>query len=406
MQAGQGIITLGQSKQNLTLTVTGTDINGNGTGTLTWSDCSYNGTETTCNLTGSFTGLGPGGTWNFQLIYPGNGPSPVMATIPPGSNEFTLSLQSGSALFTFNESNGTTTKFPNVTDQLNFVQSLITCTGNPPGCSVSGVGQTPGATITGPVTGTFNPNPQIQDAITAGDYGGGFTPIAPGTFMEIYGLNLALTKDGWADGFVGNDAPTEVAGTSVTVGGKAAFVSYVSPTQVNVNVPSDVPLGSQQVILTTSVGGSSNSYSIPVNVAEPGLLAPSNFKFNDKQYVVALFPNNIFVLPPGKFPGIQSKRAVPGDTIVLYGVGFGAVTPDSPAGVIVQDDNKLTESLTATIGGKSAEVGYDGLAPQLVGVYQFNIVVPDVPASDTTPLVVTLGGAPVAQKLYLFIGSN
>jgi uncharacterized protein (TIGR03437 family) len=96
---------------------------------------------------------------------------------------------------------------------------------------------------------------------------------------------------------------------------------------------------------------------------------------------------------------------VPGDTIVLYGIGFGTVTPDDPAGVIVQNDNTLTTSLEVSIGGKSAKVLYDGLAPQLVGVYQFNVVVPDIPASDTTPLVFTLGGAQVAQTLYLFIGN-
>ncbi len=408
-KAQQGSITLGQSTQNITVAGLGPDVNGNGTFTITWSACSYNGTETTCNLSGPFTGFGPGGvgtgTWNFQLIYPGNGPSPVTAIAPPGSNELTFSLSAGSLHFVFNESNGTSITFPYNTGSIAFVQALTACTGNPPSCSPSAVGQTPGATETGPVTGTFNPNPQIQDAITAGDYGGGFTPIAPGTFMEIYGLNLAFTTGGWGNGFVGNNAPTTVAGTSVTVGGKPAFVSYVSPGQVNVNVPSDAPLGSQAVVLTTSVGGASNSYSIPVNVTEPGLLAPPQFKFKNKQYAVALFPNNVYVLPPGTFSGVQSQRAVPGDTIVLYGIGFGTVTPDDPAGVIVQNDNTLTTSLEVSIGGKSAKVLYDGLAPQLVGVYQFNVVVPDIPASDTTPLDFTLGGAQVAQTLYLFIGN-
>jgi uncharacterized protein (TIGR03437 family) len=174
---------------------------------------------------------------------------------------------------------------------------------------------------------------------------------------------------------------------------------------VNVNVPSDVPLGSQPVILTTSVGGMSNSYMITVNVTEPGLLAPPQFKFKNKQYAVALFPDNVYALPPGTFSGLQSMLPVPGNTIVLYGIGFGTVTPNNPAGVIVQSQNTLTTSLDVTIGGKSAQVLYDGLAPQLVGVYQFNVVVPDIPASDTTPLVVTLGGTPVAQTLYLFIGN-
>jgi uncharacterized protein (TIGR03437 family) len=409
-EAQQGNITLGQSTQTLTLTGIGPNVSGDGTSTLSWSDCSYNGTATTCTLSGPFTGFGPGGTgegtWDLQLIYPGNGPSPVTAITQPGSDLFTISLSAGTIHFIFNESNGTSITFPYLTGDVVFVPGLTACTGNPADCGPGAVGQTPGATETGPVTGTFNPNPQIQDAITAGDYGGGFAPIAPGTFMEIYGLNLAFTTDGWGNGFNGNNAPTTVAGTSVTVGGKPAFVSYVNPGQVNVNVPSDVPLGQQPVILTTSVGGTSNTYNITVNVTEPGLLAPPQFKFKNKQYAVALFPDNVYALPPGTFAGLQSQRPVPGDTIVLYGIGFGTVNPDNPAGVIVQNQNTLTNSLAVTIGGLSAKVLYDGLAPQLVGVYQFNVVVPDVPASDTTPLVVTLGGTPVAQTLYLFIGSN
>jgi hypothetical protein len=54
-----------------------------------------------------------------------------------------------------------------------------------------------------------------------------------------------------------------------------------------------------------------------------GLLAPPQFKFNNKQYAGALFPDKIHVLPSEKIAGVDFKRAVPVDTIVPYGIGFG-----------------------------------------------------------------------------------
>jgi uncharacterized protein (TIGR03437 family) len=120
---------------------------------------------------------------------------------------------------------------------------------------------------------------------------------------------------------------------------------------------------------------------------------------------VALFSDGFYVLPPGLVPGVASKRAVPGDTIVLYGIGFGPTTPDNPAGVIVQDTNALNTSMDVSIGGVPAQVQYAGLTATFVGLYQFNVVVPDVPASDTTPLTFKLGGTPGTQALYLFIGN-
>jgi len=84
--------------------------------------------------------------------------------------------------------------------------------------------------------------------ITAGNYGA-FPVVAPATWMEIYGVNLATTvSQTWAGtDFTGNQAPTALGGTTVTVGGKSAFVDFVSPGQVNVQVPSDVAAGTQPV---------------------------------------------------------------------------------------------------------------------------------------------------------------
>jgi uncharacterized protein (TIGR03437 family) len=73
-----------------------------------------------------------------------------------------------------------------------------------------------------------------------------------------------------------------------------------------------------------------------VNQVEPGLLALPLFNVNGAQYVTALFPDGAtFVAPPGLISGITSVRARPADVIVLYGIGFGSVTPNIPAGQLV-----------------------------------------------------------------------
>jgi uncharacterized protein (TIGR03437 family) len=389
----------------MTLTGIGPDANGNGQSHLTWNDCSFDGTNTNCTLSGPFTGLGPGGTWNLALAYPGNGPSPATAITAPGSDLFSISLSSGRVTWNFNESNGTSVTFYYLTGEILFVAGQTSCTGNPPSCAVGSVGQTPGAAITGLVNGMFNPLPQLQTVITAGSYGGSGS-IAPATWIEIYGLNVGTTlRQVWGSSdFHGSNAPTTLAGTTVTVGGQSAFVDYVSPGQVNAQAPSNIGTGQQPVVVTTA-GGSSDPFNVNVNATQPGLLAPPVFDIHGTQYVVALFPNQSYVLPPGTISGVASKLAVPGDTILLYGVGFGGLSDDTPAGVIDSAQNKINASFTISIGGAAAQIAYSGLTPGFVGLYQFNVVVPNIAPNDQAPLTFSVNGTPGTQTLYLAIGN-
>ena len=405
MLGQRGQITLGQSAQTITLTGIGPDANGNGQSHLTWNDCSFDGTNTNCTLSGPFTGLGPGGTWNLALTYPGNGPSPVTATTAPGSDLFSPSWTSGRVTWTFNESNGTSVTFYYLTGVVLFIAGQTSCTANPPACAVGSVGQTPGATITGVVNGTFNPLPQLQTVITAGSYGGSAS-IAPATWVEIYGVNVGTTlRQVWGSSdFNGSNAPTTLAGTTVTVGGQSAFVDYVSPGQVNAQVPSNIETGKQPVVVTTA-GGSSDPFNVNVNATQPGLLAPPAFDIHGTQYTVALFPNQFYVLPPGIISGVASKRAVPGDTILLYGVGFGALSDGTPAGVIDSAQNNINASFTISIGGAPAQIAYSGLTPGFVGLYQINVVVPNIAPNDQAPLTFSVNGTPGTQTLYLAVGN-
>jgi len=241
--------------------------------------------------------------------------------------------------------------------------------------------------------------------VTASAFGG-FNSVAPESWIEIYGTNLAATTAQWSSAnFTGINAPTTLGGVTVTVGGQPAFIDYVSPTQVNVQVPSGVGTGPQSLILSTA-SGTSSPYSVNVTAAEPGFWAPANFKIGGDQYVGAQSSDfKSYILPVGAVSGITSAPASPGDTIILYGVGFGTVTPTIPAGQLVGQQNSLTAKLQILFGGVPATISYAGLAPNYVGLYQFNVMVPTVPAGNAVPVTFTLGGVSGTQTLYTAIGN-
>ena len=228
---------------------------------------------------------------------------------------------------------------------------------------------------------------------------------APGDWIEIYGSNLAPDTRTWATSdFNGASAPTQLDGTSVTIGGAPAFVSYISPGQVNVQVPNNVGAGLQPVVITSQAGGTSNVYAVSVNAVAPGLLAPASFNVGGNQYAVALFPDfSTYALPAGAISALNSRPAHPGDTIILYGVGFGPVAPGAPAGQLVPHLNTLASPFQFFVGGVQATVSYDGLTPGYVGLYQFNIVVPNVSAGNLVPVTFTLGGVTGTQTLYIAV---
>ena len=235
---------------------------------------------------------------------------------------------------------------------------------------------------------------------------GGFPAVAPGSWIEIHGSNLATHARDWtvAD-FHGAQAPTSLDGTAVTIGGQAAFISYISPTQINAQVPSGVALGPQTIRVTTAAGAS-DPQTIAVNQIQPGLLAPASLKVGDKQYTEAIFSDGTTLALPavamsGAMQGSAPARTPrPGETIVLYGVGFGTVTPDPGAGNIVANDNSLILPFQVFFGGMPATVSYAGLAPGMIGLYQFNVVVPDTTPGDAVPLTFAVGLSTGQQVLY------
>jgi uncharacterized protein (TIGR03437 family) len=116
--------------------------------------------------------------------------------------------------------------------------------------------------------------------------------------------------------------------------------------------------------------------------------------------VLAQFADTLApIFTPGDITTAASRRAAPGDTNNLYGIGFGPVTPDSPAGQIVQQYNSLVTPLRIFFGGEPATHIGVGLIPGDIGLYQIVMIIPDVPAGDAVPLTFNLGGTSGPQTL-------
>lgn len=242
-------------------------------------------------------------------------------------------------------------------------------------------------------------DPAIVGVISASAFGG-FSIVAPGSWIEIYGTNLAPDTRGWAtsDFTNGDNAPTSLDGVSVSIGGQAAVVDYISPTQVNAQVPSENISPGTLPLTVTNGSATSAPINLMVNGAEPGLLAPASFNVNGTQYVVAQHADGTYVLPGPATT--NSSPAQPGETIVIYGIGFGPVAPNIPAGEIVTIPNQLAGSLQIFFGTMATALPYFGLSPGLVGLYQFNVVVPPIADSDMVPLTFDLNSTPGTQVLF------
>ena len=197
-------------------------------------------------------------------------------------------------------------------------------------------------------------------------------PIAPGGFATIFGSGLAATTRSWAAAdFVNSKLPVQLDGVSVTINGKAAYVYYVSPSQIDVIAPADSTTGPVPVVVTTSGAASPSATAVLQNAA------PAFFAIG--KYVVATHINGSLVGPASVLPG--ATPAVPGEVIVVYGTGFG---PTNPAvdGLVATSSANLAITPNVSFGGTPAtSIPFAGLGGP--GLDQLNVTVPALPAGST-----------------------
>ncbi len=206
------------------------------------------------------------------------------------------------------------------------------------------------------------------------------TTVQTGSWISIYGSNLASSTVIW-----NGDFPTSLGGVSVTVNGKPGYLWFVSPTQINLQVPDDTATGSVNVVVTTPNGAFTSA--VTLGAASPSL------SLLDLTHVASLVKNAdgtyAVVGPTGAFP-YATRPIAAGDTLILYGVGFGATDPPVKSGQPVTTAAATVNPVTVTIGGVSAPVTYSGIVGP--GLYQINVVVPAGTPSGDQPIQASVSG--------------
>jgi uncharacterized protein (TIGR03437 family) len=221
--------------------------------------------------------------------------------------------------------------------------------------------------------------------------------FASATWVSVFGANLSQTTRLWQDSdFVNGLLPTALSGVSVTINGLPAYVEYMSPTQINVLAPDDATVGAVQVQVTTAQG-SSNIFT-----AQKQQFAPAFFTMGGT-YAAAQHADYSYVGKPGLLVGATSQPAKPGETILIYGTGFGPANPPLPSAQLVTTPALLANSVQFTIGGVTAPVDYAGLVG--TGLYQFNVRVPNVASGDAA-VVAQIGGVQTQTGVLITIAGS
>jgi uncharacterized protein (TIGR03437 family) len=210
--------------------------------------------------------------------------------------------------------------------------------------------------------------------ITSVGNGASFTQaFAPGMLMSVFGTGLS---SGSPEGEYVPLPLVSSSGTSVTINGIPAPLLYVSPTQINLQIPYEVP--ARTVVLVVKSGGQAASINVPVQGSAPGIFVDSN-----NQNIV---PN---------------ESAATGSTIGFYVTGAGLVTPSETTGNVPAAGTTPVPNLavTMTVGGVPATLAYKGIPSWSVGVLQLNFTVPLSAPLGSQQVVVSIGGVPSKAAL-------
>ena len=215
------------------------------------------------------------------------------------------------------------------------------------------------------------PQPHIDGITNGADY---TLTLSPGAIASIFGSGFAPS----AAGAPSIPLPPTLNTASVNVSGKAAPLFFVSPTQINFQVPYATHTGTASVTVTV---GNQQSGAVQVIVSA---YSPGTFLYGPSHGVIQ---NQDFSLNSSTNP------AASGSSIIAYLTGIGVPTTTVADGAAAPSDPlaKFNGTATATIGDANATVDFLGLVPGLVGLAQANIEVPNLPTGDY-PLVLSLNG--------------
>ena len=213
--------------------------------------------------------------------------------------------------------------------------------------------------------------------------------VSPNSWITVYGTNLGVTTRAWSESdFMNGAMPFSLDGVSVLLNlfgaPRLAPVGYVSPTQVNFLLPSDLSITAVTVQVRNPAGIST---TVPLTVQAN---AAQLFTVDGKS-VLGTHTSGTLI---GK-----TAPAAPGEIISIFATGCGPTTPALIAGVVPVEPAALATLPRATIGGEPANVISAGVVPNTAGLYQLNIQVPSSAANGDLPLVMQVGTGSTAPVL-------
>lgn len=201
--------------------------------------------------------------------------------------------------------------------------------------------------------------------------------LAPGSIIAIYGSSLGPAPT------VGPHSPLaqSLAGVTVRVADRILPLFFVSPEQINAQLPSGLTAGDYSLTVHWD-GHDDVKASFQVVRNAPGLFTQP---VGGLQYALATHPNGTLVTP--------EEPALPGETITLFGTGFGPYRGNAPDGFAVPQTLilPLADPVTILSGGLSLDPVFAGAAQGEVGVVVIRFQIPEAAASPME-LVVTANG--------------
>jgi uncharacterized protein (TIGR03437 family) len=238
--------------------------------------------------------------------------------------------------------------------------------------------------VTVPVTLIVDPSSTTTIAGVVNNFSGS-TATAPGEMVAVFGTAMAPNGAESIASFL--PLPLSLNGVSATVNGVSAPLYYVSPTQIDLQIPYET--GAGPAVLGLNNNGQIAAFQIQVAATAPGL-----------------YPATIDAIT-----GTVSTTVTQSQILILYVTGEGDVTPTLATGATPAPNNNPAkypvprQPLSVSIGGVTAPVGFAGIPNGVAGVTQIDMTVPANAPLGQQPLVVTVGGVP-SQTVTLTVNPS
>ena len=228
-------------------------------------------------------------------------------------------------------------------------------------------------------------------------------PMAPGSIISIFGQAQSTSPTGEAATTL--PLPQTLAGTRVRAGGVFLPLFYASPGQVNASLPLSLAADRGPLSVIVFRGSiPSNPEEVQFAPARPGFFTLNASGSGEGIAQDISFRLISRTLSSAQNPGGRTGIA-PGEAVIIYATGLGAVDPPVPPGQAASADplSVVTADVQLTIGGQNAVIGFKGLTPGFVSFYQINAIVPDGLPPGDAEMILTVDGVSSPRGVTLSI---